>query len=366
MYKTVVVILLFSILLINCGSDPESISEPTPFNLELPFYFNDDYEFPDDNPLTVEGVALGRMLFYEKKLSRDNSISCGSCHQQGKAFTDGMAFSTGIDGQQTTISAMSLVNMPWSSHFFWDGRSQSLEEQALEPIENPVEMDQSLEETVAKLQDTEPYPDSFFKAFGTTTITSKNIANALAQFQRTLISANSKYDQHLLGNDVLTEKEKLGMELFFTHPEPSLRGGNCGDCHVNILTSGVNDGFDGFKNNGLDDENGLQEGLAAVTGLPSDRGKFKIPSLRNIALSAPYMHDGRFPTLEEVLDHYNEHINRSETLDPLILEASNESIVPGQDIKLHLTEDEKEAIISFLHTLTDDEFINNEDFSDPF
>lgn len=363
MHKIILAILFFPILLISCGSDPEPA-----FKLSLPFHFGDNHNFPQNKQITAEGVALGRMLFYEKKLSRDNSISCGSCHQQDKAFTDGLAFSIGIDGQKTTISAMSLVNMPWSSHFFWDGRSESLEEQALEPIENPVEMDQSLEETVAKLQNTDDYPNSFFRAFGTTTITAENIAKALAQFQRTLISANSKYDQHLLGNDVLSEKEKLGFELFFTHPEPSiaLRGGNCGDCHVNVLTSGVNDGFDGFKNNGLSDDNGLEEGLALTTGLPSDRGKFKIPSLRNIALTAPYMHDGRFSTLEEVLDHYNEHVKRSETLDPLIIEASNEKTVPGQDIKLHLTNDEKEAIISFLHTLTDNDFINNEAFSDPF
>jgi len=156
--------------------------------------------------------------------------------------------------------------------------------------------------------------------------------------------------------------------LFFTHPEPSnsIRGGNCGDCHVNILTSGVNDNFEGFKNNGLDDDSGLEEGLASVTGIPSDKGKFKVPSLRNIALTAPYMHDGRFATLEEVLDHYNEGIKRSETLDPLILEASNESIDPNEDIKLHLTNEEKEAIIAFLHTLTDYSFITNEKFSDPF
>ncbi len=367
--RVILQILAIGLWLVSCGGDNSNqIAAPTPYDLDVPYYFGENHELPKENPLTIEGVELGRMLFYEKKLSRDNTISCGSCHQQDKAFTDGLSVSVGIDGQHLTKSAMSLVNLPWSSHFFWDGRAESLEGQALEPIENTLEMDQSLDETISKLSNTENYPDLFFRAFGKKIITAENIGKALAQFQRTLISANSKYDQFLTGNASLTEQENLGMELFFTHPEPSssIRGGNCGDCHVNILTSGVNDNFEGFKNNGLDDDSGLEEGLATVTGFPSDKGKFKVPSLRNIALTAPYMHDGRFATLEEVLDHYNEGIKRSETIDPLILEASNESIESNGAIKLHLTNEEKEAIIAFLHTLTDYSFITNEKFSDPF
>lgn len=367
--RLILQILTIGLWLVSCGGEKSNeIAAPTPYDLDVPYYFGENHELPKENPLTIEGVELGRMLFYEKKLSRDNTISCGSCHQQDKAFTDGLSVSVGIDGQHLTKSAMSLVNLPWSSHFFWDGRAESMEGQALEPIENTLEMDQTLDETITKLQNTTNYPDLFFRAFGKKIITAENIGKALAQFQRTLISANSKYDQFLTGKASLTEQESLGMELFFTHPEPSssIRGGNCGDCHVNILTSGVNDNFEGFKNNGLDNDSGLEEGLATVTGFPSDKGKFKVPSLRNIALTAPYMHDGRFATLEEVLDHYNEGIKRSETLDPLILEASNESIEPNQDIKLHLTNEEKEAIIAFLHTLTDYSFITNEKFSDPF
>lgn len=351
------------------GNDDPGVPDPTPYNLNAPFYFGDNMELPEDNPLTEEGVELGRRLFYDKRLSLDNTVSCGSCHQQSLAFTDGMAVSTGINGQKTRRSSMSLVNLLWSSHFFWDGRAETLEEQALQPIENPIEMNQSLAATIAKLQGASEYPDLFTRAFGSQDITTDRMGKALAQFMRALVSSGSRYDEFLLGNtDALTEQEKLGMELFFTHPEPSisLRGGNCGDCHVNILTSGVFGSFDGFKNNGLDNDVDLDEGLAAVTGRSFDKGKFKIPSLRNIALTAPYMHDGRFATLEEVLDHYNEHAKRSETVDPLILEASNEPVVPGGDIKLHLTEDEKQAILAFLHTLTDNNFINNEKFSDPF
>ena len=351
----------------NCGGDNEDSKTQVPYALELPTYFGDNFTFPEENPLTVEGVALGRMLFYEKKLSRNNAISCASCHQQSKAFTDGLDRSIGIDGQRTSKSAMSLANMAWSSHFFWNGRSPTLEDQALEPIENPIEMDQSLSVTTSKLQADSQYPEAFNNAFGSTDITPKRIADALAQFQRTLISSNSRYDKFLLGEEELTAQESLGMELFFTHPSPPLlRGGNCGDCHVNILTSGVNEFFAGFRNNGLEDDDGLEDGLSTVTGKATDRGKFKVPTLRNIALTAPYMHDGRFATLEDVLDHYNEHVQRSATLDPLIIEASNEEIVTGADIKLHLTQEEKEAIIAFLHTLTDNEFITNEKFSDPF
>ncbi|MFY0654281.1 MAG: cytochrome-c peroxidase [Cyclobacteriaceae bacterium] len=364
-----IILFLFLFLIIACGNgEDEVIFNPTKYSLDAPIYFGDNSHFPAHNPLTVEGVALGRMLFYEKKLSRNNTISCATCHEQEKAFTDGLAKSPGIDGHLTAKNTMSLVNLPWTSRFFWDGRAESLEIQALEPIKDQIEMDQTLLETVVKLENTSEYPDAFFKAFGNTSVTSERIAEALAQFQRTLISSNSKYDKHLRGEIELTDQEKYGMELFFTHPEPSigLRGGNCGDCHVNILTSGVNDNFEGFKNNGLEDDEGLESGLEEVTGLASDRGKFKVPSLRNIALTAPYMHDGRFATLEEVLDHYNDHIKKSETLDPLILEASNETIDPNVDVKLGLTAEEIQAIIAFLHALTDNEFISNEAFSDPF
>lgn len=356
--------------LVACGGERETgVPEPTLFELNLPFYFGDNLELPAENPITNEGVELGRRLFYDTKLSLDNTISCASCHKQSLAFTDGLATSIGINGQRTELSSMSIANLLWSSHFFWNGRAETLEQQALEPIQNPVEMNQSLPETIAKLKSTTEYPELFLKAFGTSDISSDLLAKALAQFMRVLVSSNSRYDDFLLGDeDALTEQEKFGMELFFTHPEPSvgLRGGNCGDCHVNILTSGVFGSFDGFKNNGLDEDGDLDEGLAGFTGRDFDRGKFKVTSLRNIALTAPYMHDGRFKTLEEVLDHYNENIKRSTTIDPLILVGSNETIIPGEPIKLHLTQEEKQAILAFLQTLTDNNFINNEKFSNPF
>ena len=334
--------------------------ETGPYEIKAPRYFG-DFTIPTDNPLTKEGVALGRMLVYETKLSNNNTISCASCHQQQKAFSDGNALSKGSEGLLGKRSSMSIVNLLWNKRFFWDGRVTSLEEQALIPIQDPVEMHQTLDEAVAKLQNTTQYPEKFKLVFGSEIITPQNIAKALAQFERTLISSNSRYDQYLDKKYKPTISELNGEALFFTHPiAGNSRGGNCGDCHGGFLTTLGN-----FHNNGLD-ETTSDIGLETVTGKASDRGKFRAPSLRNIALTAPYMHDGRFNTLEEVLDHYNEHIQMSETLDPLIIEASNEETIPGEPVKLFLTQQEKKDIVAFLHMLTDSTFITDTRFSNPF
>jgi len=332
---------------------------PTPYELKIPQLLPKSYVIPADNPLTVEGVELGRHLFYEKKLSGNNSMSCANCHQQEKAFTDGKALSLGIDQRPTRRSAMSLANLLWFNQFNWDGSASSLEAQARGPIENPVELHQPMAEAVKKLQATALYPPLFGKAFGSTTITEENILKALAQFQRTLISADARYDRYLQNKEMLTPDELDGMRLFLTHPDPSTntRGGNCGDCHGGTLLS-----LRTFHNNGLD-EVLTDKGLGEVTGRATDMGKFKAPSLRNIALTAPYMHDGRLATLEQVLDHYNDHLRyNSPNLDPLIIEASNQP----QGKTLRLTAEEKRKIIAFLHTLTDSTFINDKRFANPF
>ncbi len=340
---------------IGCKSDdPTPISEPYDFN--YPVYYGNDINEPSDNPTTVDGVILGRKLFYEKMLSADSTVSCASCHQQQYAFTDGLAFSEGINGL-TNRGSMSICNLMWQDEMFWDGRAATLEGQALAPIQDPVEMNLNLTDAIARIQGSLEYLELFNNAFGSKTVTADRIAKAIAQFERTLISNNSRYDQYLNGEYTATADEIEGINLFFTHPEPTinLRGGNCGDCHGGALTF-----QGGFRNNGMD-STFADLGRENVTGLSSDRGKFKVPALRNIALTAPYMHDGRFATLEEVLDHYNEHIVPSATLDPLIQNASNEV---GAD-SLALTEDEKEKIILFLHMLTDSTFITNPEFSDP-
>ena len=355
--------------LVSCETNEENpVTGPTQISLNAPDYFPSNIAIPAGNPLTEEGVQLGRRLFYEKKLSADGTISCGSCHQQQKAFSDGKQFSFGVNDSISEMNAMSLSNLHWQNRFFWNGRAGSLEEQAVQPIEDKREMNLPIEEAIARLQNDSSYPGLFEKAFGTDEITPELIGKAIAQFERTLISANSKFDAWIRNEVELTPEEQLGLELFFTHPDPrlQLRGGNCSDCHLGFLTAGDPNGFTGFHNNGLDADENLPSGLKSVTDNPFDRGKFKAPGLRNIALTAPYMHDGRFQTLEEVLDHYNDHIQNSSTLDLLILEASNELPDGSDAVKLHLSEDEKKAIIAFLHTLTDQQFITNPKFSDPF
>jgi cytochrome c peroxidase len=335
------------------------ISSPQPYTLKIPDRFSQNISIPAENPLTVQGIELGRMLFYEKRLSGNNTLSCASCHKQEKAFSDDRRFSVGIQGIAGTKNAMSLANLLWSNRFFWDGRAASLEEQALVPIQDPIELHQSLASAVQKLQETDIYPPKFKLVFGSDKITAENIAKAIAQFERTLISANSKYDKYLRNEYQPTDLELKGIELFFTHPIPqaNIRGGNCGDCHLQITTAGDRNGFRGFHNNGLDTDQNLSVGLQAVTRNSADRGKFKAPTLRNITLTAPYMHDGRFSRLEEVLDHYDQHIKDSETLDPLIREASNEPFSLPTEPKLYLTAREKQAILAFLQ---------NPQFKNPF
>jgi cytochrome c peroxidase len=348
----------------GCGSRPP---EPTPLaGFSAPFVFG-RFEVPDDNPLTEESVELGRRLFYDPRLSRNDAVSCATCHEQRLAFTDGRRTGIGVSGRPLEFNSMSLANLMWGPpRFFWNGRAATLEEQALLPIQHPDEMGQDLEDLVAELEADDTYRRLFEAAYGE--VSAAAIARALASFLRTLISSNSRYDQFLRGEITLNDQEELGRKLFMAHPDTKvgLRGANCIDCHSQFLTGGFSTGLDGFSNNGLDDEDRLRPGLQAVTGDPAHRGMFKVPTLRNIALTAPYMHDGRFATLEEVLHHYNGGIRRSRTLSPLIVEASNLGADPAEEISLHLSEAEQAAVIAFLHTLTDREFVTAERFSDPF
>ena len=373
--KKVILFFIVASLIFSCQSkdavspsetDVWKVDAPQAYDLKIPDKFSKNITIPADNPLTVQGVELGRMLFYEKKMSGDNTMSCASCHKQEKAFTDDRRFSVGIKGIEGTKNSMSLANLLWTNRFFWDGRASTLEEQALQPIQDTIELHQTLEETVRKLQDTDTYPPKFKLVFGSEKITTQNIA--IAQFESTLISANTKYDRYLQEQYKPTDLELKGIELFFTPPIPqaNIRGGNCGDCHSQITTSGDRNGFRGFHNNGLDNDSKLNIGLQKVTTNQADRGKFKTPTLRNIALTAPYMHDGRFNTLEEVINHYDQHVQLSETLSPLIREASNEPFPPPNTVKLYLTTEEKQAILAFLLMLTDEEFTKNSKFANPF
>ncbi|MDO7846105.1 cytochrome c peroxidase [Hymenobacter sp. M29] len=338
--------------------DPEGpLVPPTAYNLTVPTNFPAMQTTPADNPLTNEGVALGRQLFYEKALSLNSTVACASCHKQELAFSDGLARATGVNGTTTTRSSMSLANLAWERKLTWDGAATGLENQARIPIENPLEMHQSLSAGVAKLQATDTYPALFRKAFGSSTISEANVLKALAQFERTLISGNSRFDRFQRGDrSALTAYEQQGLILFYTHPDATHRGGNCSDCHAGDLQTD-----NAFRNNGLD-ATFTDKGLGALTGLATDNGKFRVPSLRNIALTAPYMHDGRFATLEQVMNHYNQQVVRnSPNVDPLLLEATN----TRSGSTLDLTTDEKAQIVAFMRTLTDSTFIKDPRFAKP-
>jgi cytochrome c peroxidase len=330
----------------------------TPYKLEIPPHFP-QMPIPEDNPMTVEGVELGRLLFYDKKLSLDNSISCASCHEQQFAFSDPKQFSLGVNNAVGDRNSMAIVNLGWQQFFFWDGRSKTLEEQILQPVPNPVEMHQSWPKTIEKLRNDKKYPKIFKQVFKTDNFEKEHVSKAIAQFLRTMISATSKFDvMYKLENQMplttkdkelqplITDDEWEGYDLF-----KSLNGADCFHCHNGALMQ-----VQKHSNNGLDNVF-TDIGREKVTGLASDRGKFKVPTLRNIALTAPYMHDGRFQTLDEVIEHYSTGIHISPTIDPLIEFASQGGV--------QLSSDEKKKLKAFLLTLTDYEFIKDKRFSNP-
>ena len=303
-------------------------------------------KLPEDNPLTIEGVELGRRLFHDARLSRNNSQSCASCHDRSLAFTDGRERSIGSEGQVGRRNAMTLVNLAWLDAFFWDGRAKSLREQVLLPIQDRHEMNETLERVVEKVEKDRQYQSQFKAAFGSNEVTADGIGLALEQFLLTLTSQESKFDRAARKLTKLTEQEQRGLTLFVTEHDPArgLRGADCFHCHGGNLFSNHQ-----FMNNGLEERSG-DRGRMAVTKQASDRGKFKVPTLRNVELTAPYMHDGRFATLEEVVEHYNGPLHRSATLDP--------NLAKHPESGLGLSVDDKAALVAFLKTLTDESFVS--------
>ncbi|MBS1565854.1 MAG: cytochrome-c peroxidase [Bacteroidetes bacterium] len=330
----------------------------TPLRISYPDYFGGRIDWPAGNPTTEEGVQLGRMLFYEPALSAGNRSSCATCHQQRLAFTDGRRFSAGHDGTLQPRNTMSLANLLWVRHFFWDGRATGLEEQALTPLTAEHEMGQSMDSSVAKLKAKKIYYTAFKAAFGNDSITPDRIRKALAQFERILVSAGSRYDQYLQGKYQPTASERNGIALFYTNPDPShgIRGASCGHCHGGPKTF-----IELYHNNGLDSLP-ADAGRQTITGQPYDKGRFRVVTLRNIALTAPYMHDGRFNTLGEVIDHYNEHVVNNDLLSPFLMNNSN----TAGGTSLGLTTQEKKDLLAFLQMLTDSSFITDKRFSNPF
>ncbi|NNE32948.1 MAG: cytochrome-c peroxidase [Winogradskyella sp.] len=334
----------------NCSNEDLGY-EPTPIDLEIPQLFSDNILapiIPNNNPLTIEGVALGKKLFFDKILSEDQTQSCASCHSPQNAFTDNTPTSAGVDGVFGTRNSMPLFNLAWNynERFTWDGKELSLELQAEEPVQNPIELHSDWNDVVQKLQNHPEYPELFRRAFKTSSITKVLTARAIAQFERTLISANSKFDKYSLGQTQLTAQELNGLDVFLSEDK-----GDCFHCHGNPNNPLWTDNE--FHNNGLD-ATFTDLGLGAVTGDPSDNGKFKTPSLRNLAYTAPYMHDGRFSTLDEVIDHYSEGLQNSSTIDPLMKKVDEGGV--------QLTNEEKANLKAFLLTLSDPSFINNSEF----
>jgi cytochrome c peroxidase len=337
-------------LFVGCGRD-ESTELQLPsegdglteadVELRLPAGFPSPVYNNSSNPITLDGFRLGRKLFYDPILSRDSTISCSSCHQQFAAFSHlDHDRSHGIDGLFGIRNAPGLMNLIWKDELMWDGGVNNLEVQPPAAITNPVEMDDDLANIVVKLKRHPEYPAMFRKAFGTDSVTSQRMLKAMAQFMSLMISADSKYDRVRAGREAFSTTEQEGYALFQA---------KCASCHAEPLLTD-----NSYRNNGLMPSPVFNDsGRAHITGLPADRYKFKVPSLRNVEVTRPYMHDGRFLTLDQVLSHYTNGIQSSPTLDP--------QLVGG----IALTAAEKTALIAFLKTLTDQAYLQDRRFAEP-
>lgn len=350
---------------LNLPDEPYNYANP-----ELPNFFNappiqGQINTPNNNPVTDWGATLGRVLFYDTNMSANNTVSCASCHQQEFGFSDPLAFSLGFEGGFTGRNSMGLAQAAYypNGRFFWDERAETLEDQVLMPIQDHIEMGMDLDLLVAKLNTLDYYPELFDQAFGNEEINSQRISRALSQFVRSMVSFNSKFDEGManlqagqnIGNTPFpnfTGQENMGKALFFS-PQT-----NCATCHgtTNFTAPGA-------RNNGLDlvyEDNGL----GIVTGNPQDNGLFKVNSLRNVAVTAPFMHDGRFATLMDVIEHYNSGVQPHPNLSPTLrIGPPGPNVTPRQ---LNLSEMQKEALVAFLETLTDEVMAEDEKFSNPF
>lgn len=322
-------------------------------------YTNIDYfpkMLPTSNSPSIEGAELGRFLFYDPILSGDSSFSCASCHKQEKAFSDSpRRFSKGIKGTFLFRNTQPIFNLPWYSSLFWDGRAITIEEQVFFPVRSHDEMNLDWKEAESRINNSSFYRMKFQNVFGVLEIDSILIGRAIAQFERTLISNNSKFDRVIRGEDYLTKDEYEGFEIMNDQTK-----GDCLHCHTtdaDVLGTTLD-----FSNNGLDAFKNYQDfkdlGRGEISGMKNDIGKFRVPTLRNVAVTEPYMHDGRFASLKEVLDFYSEGVKISYNIDSKMEYAHLGGV--------HLTDEEKRKVISFLRTLTDSTFITNPDFSNPF
>ncbi|PJJ59326.1 cytochrome-c peroxidase [Hymenobacter chitinivorans] len=335
---------LVALLVASCQPEAEIAPETVPGSI-LPSNFPAPVYGLDQNPPTKAGFELGRALFYDPRLSRDGTISCGSCHQQFAAFSHaGHTLSHGIDGRLGTRNAPALQNLRWQRNFLWDGGSVHIETMPVAPLTNAVEMDETMANVVRKLNADASYAERFAGVFGTTPIDSYQLLKALAQFTAALTSANSRYDHYVRheSGGTLNSAELRGLAVLTQ---------KCTPCHGTDLFTD-----NSYRNNGLDRTFAADSGRAHITQLATDRGTFKVPSLRNVARTAPYMHDGRFQTLEEVLNHYASGVQPSPTLDPLLNAAGSRGIALGSQ--------DKDDLLAFLQTLTDEQFLTDKRLSE--
>lgn len=328
----VVIISLFGILACSKEAIDRFIGFQVPGNFPEPVYNI------AGNNVTKEGFELGRRLFYEPRLSRNNTISCGSCHIQSSAFTQhGHDVSHGIDDRLGRRNSPPIMNLAWMPTYMWDGGVFDLDLQPIVPITAHEEMDETIPNILNKLRNHPDYPGLYKKAFGSTEITTANTMKALSQFMIMCISSESKYDSVMRGSASFTSEEQAGYTIFKQ---------KCSSCHKEPLFTD-----NSFRNNGIAIGFNDDEGRSEVTLNPLDRYKFKVPSLRNLQFTAPYMHDGRFYTLAAVLDHYSGQVQNTPNLDPLLNQNGN--------LGIPLNSDEKTQILAFLRTLSDRNFITN-------
>lgn len=338
------ILIILTTAMIGCRQESASPA-PSSYAFVQPENFpNAEYTF-SNNPVTKEGFALGRLLFYDPILSADSTVACANCHQQARGFSDPVhRFSKGVGDASGFRNAPAIQNMAFQNHFFWDGGVNHLDFVPINAITSTVEMHETLAGVIVKLQRSDRYESKFEAAFGSAEIDSRKILYALSQFLCLIVSSNSRYDLYIRNEgEQLTAAEQEGLALFQS---------KCATCHAgDLFTDGS------FRNNGLDSVFNADNGRQRVTEFDGDRGKFKVPSLRNAEVTFPYMHDGRFRTLEEVLDHYRNGIICSKTLDPLLKQSDNFGIA--------ISDDEKGKIIAFVKTLTDRQFIQDKRFSNP-
>jgi cytochrome c peroxidase len=359
-------------LLASCGKETTPPApHGTPYQVTIPLYFPDSLNIPADNPMTVEGITLGRYLFYDGRISGSTDpslmMSCSSCHLQSHSFECGLDHPKYVDGRTFGVTGiptphfmMPLINLVWMNHgYLWNGKvdpsnpdpgARQLEDIVVMAITAPHEMNSDTNKSKALIQSIPGYPGLFEKAFGSRTVTARNMSRAIAQFVRTLISADSRFDRYLRGEVQLDPSELRGYALFMTE-----QGGDCFHCHGGegnpLFTTEL------FYNNGKDSVFTDPLDRYSVTGNPADIGAYKAPTLRNLAFTAPYMHDGRFKTLDEVIDFYSSGLVRSLSISPLMHHIATGGV--------QLTPSAKADLKAFLLALSDSSFVTNPDFSDP-